>query len=66
MSRYYNQTRVVHNGLEKWESIHNGFNVSRNDKGLIVIESNEMGVAHVKFELTDEQRDDFVKVIMQA
>lgn len=39
MSWRYNQTRVVHNGLEKWESVHNGLTVSRNDKGLIVIES---------------------------
>lgn len=66
MGRYYNQIRVVHNGLEKWESVHNGLTVSRNDKGLIVIESSEMGVAHVKFEITDEQREDFVKNLMRA
>ncbi|MEN3257813.1 hypothetical protein AAH678_03095 [Sodalis endosymbiont of Spalangia cameroni] len=66
MSRYYNQTCVVHNGLEKWESIHNGLTVSRNHEGLIVIEASEMGVAHVKFEITDEQRKDFVKKIMEA
>lgn len=66
MSRYYNQTRVVENGLEKWESIHNGLIAYRNDKGFIVIEANEMGVAHVKFEITDEQRKDFVKEIMKV
>lgn len=66
MGEYYNQTRVVHNGLEKWESIHNGLTVSRNDKGLIVIESSEMGVAHVKFEINDEQRDELVEILAQA
>lgn len=66
MRSYYNQTRVVHNGLEKWGSIHNGLEVSRNDKGLIVIESNEMGVAHVKFEITDEQRDELVEILARA
>lgn len=66
MSRYYNQTRVVHNGLEKWESIHNGLTVSRIDKSLIVIESSEMGVAHVKFELTNEQRDKLIRILARA
>lgn len=66
MSRYYNQTRVVHNGLEKWESIHNGLTVSRIDENLIVIESSEMGVAHVKFEITNEQRDELVEILAQA
>ncbi|WP_025244279.1 hypothetical protein [Candidatus Sodalis pierantonius] len=66
MSRYYNQTRVVHNGLEKWESIHNGLTVSRIDESLIVIESSEMGVAHVKFELTNEQRDKLIAILARA
>ncbi|CRL45079.1 hypothetical protein SGGMMB4_02596 [Sodalis glossinidius str. 'morsitans'] len=66
MSRNYNQTRVVHNGLEKWESIHNGLTVSRNHEGLIVIEASEMGIAHVKFELTNEQSDELVEILAQA
>ncbi|CRL44919.1 hypothetical protein SGGMMB4_02329 [Sodalis glossinidius str. 'morsitans'] len=66
MSRYYNQTRVVHNGLEKWESIYNVLTVSHIDKSLIIIESSEMGVAHVKFELTNEQRDELVEILALA